>query len=68
MTKLTDITPEEYRCSIGACPAIFRTPEGQLVIIGKRYINESIAHKIGIDEAAVTIPKDILKRALKNES
>lgn len=68
MSDLKDITPEEYHCLAGTCPAIFRTPEGQLVIIGKRYINEDIAHKIGIDEAAVTVPADMIKRALKNES
>ncbi len=68
MTELEDITPEDYRCPAGDCPAIFRTPEGQLVIIGKRYINEDITHRIGIDEAAITVPKDMLQRAIKNES
>ena len=66
MTKLTNITPEEYRRPSGAegCPAIYRTPDGKLVIIGKRYTNDVISDYVSIDESAITVPADMIKRAL----
>jgi hypothetical protein len=73
MTKrieLEDITPEGYRCTAMAshCPAVFRTPEGKIVIIGKRYSNKEIAQRTGIDEASITIDEDMIKRALNIKS
>lgn len=64
MTKLTDITPEEYRCPSGDCPAIYRTPNGKLVIIGERYTNDILANRVGINESAIIVPADMIKRAL----
>lgn len=58
-----EITPQSLRCSIGACPAVFKTEQGKLVIIGKKpsgKIIESIENKVGEDEWAIVIDPELL--------
>lgn len=58
--KIEDITPPEYRCAIGACPAVFRTDRDTLVIVG-RVLSAAETHgmlpgRISSDEGAIEIP------------
>lgn len=65
----TEITPERFRCGIGACPSVFKTDRGTYVIIGKIsedvLSNESIKMKIGKDEFAVELPIEIINNLFK---
>jgi hypothetical protein len=58
-----DLTPAAYRCSLGACPSVYKTAQGKLVIIGKKpahEIAETIKNKIGDDEWAIVIDPELL--------
>lgn len=58
-----ELTPNELRCTYGACPAVFKTHQGKLVIIGKKptlEIFETIENKIGNDEWAIVIDPTLL--------
>lgn len=60
---LVELTPQSLRCSIGACPSVYKTEQGKLVVIGKRptqEITESIKDKIGDDEWAIVIDPELL--------
>jgi hypothetical protein len=63
--KLQEITPSEYLCAIGACPAIFRTDRGTFLIVGRTLsISESeslIPGRLNSDETAVEIPITLLQ-------
>jgi hypothetical protein len=59
----TELTPTALRCTLGACPSVYKTQQGKLVIIGKRpslEITETIKNKIGDDEWAIVIDPDLL--------
>jgi hypothetical protein len=63
--KLKEITPEPFRCGLGACPAIFEAQDGNsYLIIGKKLsdedIPEEVKRKIGEDEQVIVIPKGII--------
>lgn len=65
--ELREITPEEYRCMVAACPAIFETPKGTYVIIGRVVSAEMLgdtAVRVGDGESAVEIDAKMLKEAL----
>lgn len=58
-----ELTPESFRCSMGACPSVYKTKLGKLVIIGKkpsREITETIENKVGDDEWAIVIDPRLL--------
>ena len=61
---LRDITPKELNCVIGACPTIFETDSG-FVIVGNNLdgaeLPGSIAEKVGAGERAVYVPKALLR-------
>ena len=64
--KITECTPQQLRCGIGACPSVFKLGDGTLVIIGRPLISKEaeqlgLATKIGSTEAAVAIHADYLK-------
>jgi hypothetical protein len=54
-----EITPTNLRCGIGACPAVFKTPAGSLVIVGRSLSSGErggfLAGRIAPDETAVEI-------------
>ena len=62
--KLTDITPKNFNCGIGACPAIFETADGDYVLIGKKVSRTAtvtaLDGRIGRGEIAVKIPRELL--------
>lgn len=58
-----ELTPGSLRCTLGACPSVYKTKQGKLVIIGKkpsREITETIENKIGDDEWAIVIDPELL--------
>ena len=61
--KLEDITPSKYKCTFGHCPSVFKDEDGNIVIIGKKIsqeLSKQIAKKIGSDELAIIIDKELL--------
>ncbi len=57
-----EVTPVAEKCAFGAsCPALYEQEDGVL-IIGKRIaIPEAIAHRVGVDEDVLWVPKELLK-------
>jgi hypothetical protein len=65
---LQDITPMEYRCSIGGCPAVFNAADNKLVIIGKKpaiNISDEIKHRVADDEYAIVVDRDMILSSFK---
>ena len=65
MAKLTDITPKQWRCTFGHCPAVFTASDGRLVIIGKRCSHSDVVQRVGPDEYAIEVDRDMIKLALQ---
>lgn len=60
--KLKEVTPKQFKCGIGACPAIFKTGN-KFIIIGKVVndeMNRRLKKRIGKDDAGIEIPKELL--------
>lgn len=49
-TGWSEVTPTNLRCLVGACPAIFRTPSGSYVVVGRT---------LNADEAAIVLPNRV---------
>ena len=53
------------KCVLGSCPSIFETDRGTFIIIGERlekWQEENLlAGKVGLGEAAIEVPKNLLK-------
>jgi hypothetical protein len=66
MPKYREITPAALRCIIGACPSVFETDTGSLVVIGSRLGAHQLSclpkGKIAEHEFAVEVPRDLLAR------
>ena len=63
--KVTEITPLKFQCIAGlACPSVFRTDTGSLVIVGKllKILPPEVAAKLTgpVEEAAVEIPAEMI--------
>ena len=58
-TELVEVTPTQLRCGIGACPAVYRTPSGSYVIVGRTLSSieagAALPGRIGESETAVEI-------------
>jgi hypothetical protein len=67
--KLTELTPEKYRCQSLQCPAVFKSDTGY-VVIGKTTNNEygELQGRVGADETAIEISADLLEAALAARS
>lgn len=64
MTKLTNITDPKYRCTFGACPAVYRSEDGKtFVIIGELVNPDAFGLTPGF-EADVKISADLLLSSL----
>jgi len=60
---LRDITPEHLRCGIGACPAVFESDRGTLIVIGRKADGEIVSAmtgRAGSDELIIEIPKELI--------
>lgn len=63
--KLINITAPQYRCTWGACPAVYKFyGDNSYGIIGKVVNDPDLADRIGEGEAAVEIPADLLLSSL----
>jgi len=63
--KLKEITPNTHLCTSFACPAIFElVGRDKLIIVGSEVNLEElgITHRVGRNEQAVMIEKEMLKR------
>lgn len=53
-----------HDCGIGACPSVFETTDGDLIIVGATLTSEerrAVARKMNLDgETAVRIPKSLI--------
>ena len=62
--KVIEITPNKFHCIAAACPSVFETDSGKLLIIGKKLGKESIPDdvkkKIGSDEMVIEVPKNLI--------
>ncbi len=69
--RLTEnLTPEQFRCTIGNCPAVYRTATGKLLIIGKRpaaTLDSELADIVGEDEWAVVVDPAMLVDAVQRD-
>ena len=64
MRKLREITPAHLRCLVGACPAVYETDDGRLLIIGKTLSPEAASllppGKVGPGEAVIEISRALI--------
>ena len=64
---LKEITPLHLRCGMGACPAIYETEDGKLVVVGKRApseLSQELQGRVSDDEGAVIISRDYFRNVL----
>ena len=70
--KLKNITPKPLQCLIGSCPAIYLTDRGTAVVIGRRLdsaiVSELLPGKVGIQEEAIEIPRELLNNLASLEA
>ena len=60
---LIDLTPSQMKCSWGGCQAVFATPDGELLIVGKKpsaSLAKEIEGKVGDDELAIVIDRQLI--------
>jgi hypothetical protein len=64
--KIYDITPLEYRCLVGACPAVFRTDRASLLIVGRLLTDDekrALAElSVGDGETVIEVPTGLLAK------
>lgn len=63
-----DLTPAHLRCSLGGCPAVLKTADGDLIIIGKALsdaLRKQIEGRVGDDEVALKISPEFFKGLFK---
>lgn len=62
---IEDITPPEFACGIGACPAVFLTDRGSILVVGRSIRQEelrpALRERVGPNEALVEVPKALLR-------
>ena len=67
--NLKDITPRTIVCAGIGCPAIFEAENDRYVIIGKllpkKFSDSGLASRIGPDEVAIIIPRELLTTVAK---
>lgn len=63
-----EITPAHLRCGVGACPAVYETPRGSLVVVGKTLSaherDGELAGRIASHEEAVEIDPSLIARLI----
>ena len=66
MSKFTEITHPKYRCSLGACPAVFKSEDGKFYQMQGRLVKqvEPIPDSDNQYEAIVEIPADLVLASL----
>lgn len=61
MKKLKELTPKDFKCGIGPCPAVFST-NNSYIIVGKKISAKikELKGRISKGECAIEVPKDLL--------
>lgn len=69
--ELKEITPKEYQCIIGSCPAVFKTDRNTYVIVGKLVEDikdiDLLSKKVGKGETAIELPQEIIDGIINNK-
>ena len=64
--KIREITPKEYQCIVGACPAVFQTDRGSILIVGRVLTEDERGRlpeiAVGKGEAVVEVPTGLLSK------
>ena len=64
-----ELTPQRLRCGLGACPGVYRTATGSLVIIGKTLTagqaDSVLPGRVGSDETAIEIDAAFFEELLR---
>lgn len=67
---LINITPAHLHCAIGACPAVYRTDHGTIVLIGRKvasaHILRELSGRVGPDEEVIEIAEEYLSPILNS--
>ncbi len=61
---MKEITPEQLRCGIGLCPAVFDLENGKAAIIGSTKtadLPDEVMRKVGENETVIVVPLELLK-------
>ncbi len=65
-SKIRELTPQPLQCVLGACPAVFeQTETGEILIIGRKYSNQELNHRVGEGEALVAMSREMLVGAIR---
>lgn len=60
--NLRDLTPRSLYCGVGACPAVFQTPEGDYLLVGSLVSSEAVpSGRVGPGEVVVRVPRALLQ-------
>ena len=63
--KVIDLTPKEFYCMAGACPKVFETDRGTVIVIGRLLDRQEQSQlptgTLGEGEAAVELPRGVVK-------
>ena len=64
---MKELTPDNFKCAVGACPRIFETEDGELLLIGKEADLSDIPERISLskDEKCIVLPKGFIEKAFK---
>jgi hypothetical protein len=63
-----DLTPAHLRCTLGACPAIFKASDGEVIVVGKTLSPDLLLQlkgKVGADEYAVKLSAEFFRELFK---
>ena len=69
--KITEVTPIELQCGIGACPSIYEVTSKPVYLIRGKVVNPSEAGfgglegKIGEGEALIEVPRALIDNRKK---
>ncbi len=63
---MKDITPKEYRCGLGQCPAVYRLDDGRIAVRGLRVWRDKQYGKdvVSGDEVTVLIDPEMIVTAV----
>lgn len=64
--RVTEITPKQFSCQAGGCPAIFKTDRGTYLIIGTKLDSAAsqLSHRIGPNEVVIEVPIELMCRII----
>lgn len=67
--RLKEITPKTLMCVVGACPAVYETDRGTIILVGCRLAADAVAdllpNRVAPHEAAIEVPRELLANLMK---